>query len=175
MTPRRLEYAFGLWTCRLGSDSKSGVNPFTGEEFTYYIDDGLSQAEREATKVLLRDWGAELEETAEFYRLKFRDGVEVRIGLGTLVNDLTPVRGAEVEIVGRRLTEEVLGFLHELASVANMAFRTAVVGGGPEAITQESNDPVLRQRWPSVIVVRTSAELNDWLDNYVDARRVAPR
>jgi hypothetical protein len=172
MTPRRFEYSFGLWTCRLGAHFKSGVNPFTGEEVRFYIDEGLSQAEREATKVLLRDRAAELEGPGEFYRLRFGDGVEVWIGLGTLVNDLTPVIGAKVEIVGRRLTDNVLRFLHELANVANMAFTPAVAGDGPEAITQESIDPVIRQRWPRVVVVRTPAELIDWLEKHVKPRKV---
>lgn len=172
MTPRRLEYSFGLWTCRLGSQFTCGVNPFTGEEVKFYIDEGLSQAEREAAKVLLRDRGAKLEGAGEFYHLKFHDGVKVSIGLGTLVNDSTPVIGAEINIVGRRLTNEVLRFMHDLADVANMAFQPAVAGDGPEAITQESMDPKIRQRWPGAVVVRAPDELNDWFEKYVIPREV---
>jgi hypothetical protein len=57
MTTRRFVYSIGLWTCRLRSQYKSRVNPFTGEEVRFYIDDGLNQAEREATKVLLSQHG----------------------------------------------------------------------------------------------------------------------
>ena len=169
---RRLAYSFGLWTCRLGTETKSRVNPFTGAKVKFYSDEGLTRSERRATNALLSDQGAELESEGEFYHLRFGDGVEVFVGLGTLADDTRPVIGAEVNIVGRCLTDDVLRFVYDLARTANMAFTPSVAGDGPEAITGGPIDSIVRERWPTVVVVRTPAELKDWLERYVVPRDV---
>jgi hypothetical protein len=170
--PRRLEYTFGLWTCRLGTEFEVGINPFTGAEVRIYTDEGLSGAERKATLALLSDQGAELEDAGGFYHKTFGGDVEVSVGLGTLADDTIPVIGAEVNIVGRRLTDDVLRFVYDLACTANMALTPSVAGDGPEAVTREPIDPVLRERWPAVVVVRIPAGLTRWLETYVVPRDV---
>src|SRR3954447_8948629 len=55
MMPRRSEDSFRQWTYRLGTESWTGVNPFTGADVKSCSDVGLTPTERRATYALLGD------------------------------------------------------------------------------------------------------------------------
>lgn len=169
--PRRWEYSFGLHTCRLGDAVRRAVNPFTGAPAEFPLDLGLSAAEREALRVVLRDAGAEGPNLDGFYQVAFPGRVRVHLGFGDLSQD-EPVVGAAVSVVGRELPGAVLAFLLRVARAANMAFVSTTAPAIAALPAAGSVDPKVRRRWPSAVVLRTPAELGAWLADQVGRRKV---
>jgi hypothetical protein len=169
-TDRRL-YSVGLLSCRLSDEiGRTMTNPFTGEKTAVHKDPGLSEEERRAASALLRQHGAKSEATDEYY-IDFPDEASITVLINSL-EDVSPVTGAEIEIVCKQLRDDHLEFILFFAATANMALVTSIMtetGQFTESIRvlSERMREVVKKRYPDAVVIESKKELRDWLETDV--------
>jgi hypothetical protein len=150
-----------LHTCNLGTKTRKGVNPFTGEPLVIHIDLGLTAAEREAVQTLLVEVGASDPDPDYYRRVVLPKGSIVNAAIGPSVNDLKlPCIAFAVEYYS--LTTEVASFIHALASKGNMSIGSAS-DPAVVALTLPEQKKRVVQRWPKASVVASPRQLEAWL------------
>ena len=169
----RWEYTFCLHTCRLGDRIREATNPFTGERIRIHIDDGLTSAELAAVRKHFDAYGVQgPEPEGEGYALYLPSNGSVRFRGGPDLDDTVScaLTGYAVEIVVSELSDDVLGFVHDVARHGNMAFMSSI--GDEVCLVNEPISPKLKQRWPNAHMILTIRELRAWLENRIEGRMV---
>ena len=148
-----------LRTCRLGVGTKKVKNPFDifgGSEIEVPDDDGLSAEDKHAVKALLDmiagptppteylDWGKE-----------FDDGGRVDVWAVGLDDDSVVNL---ISLVIWRRSPFVAELAFQLSEKGNLAIVTEVDGIGPW-VTSAEQAAAVKERWTTVELVATSAEL----------------
>lgn len=166
----RWEYSFHLHTRNLGDTVRKTTNPFTGETIEVPIDDGLSQAERDALAKVLSTHGFKgPEPEGEGYALYLPNDQSVRIRGGEL-DGTRRITGFAVEIVVVELNEDILKIVLDMARSGNLAL-TSFTGDKVRLVSRPDDDKALK-RWPDAKPVESTAELRAWLVDVTEGRRV---
>jgi hypothetical protein len=171
MTGRR-SYSFELREVspRILTETKEYIGPFVGEPMT--VPGGQlepwTEDRSDAVNRLLDERDADRDDDG-YSIVTFPEETEVQICFGY---NCTDGEGAEVNIYGERVSEEVAGFLIELFRTADQALVPDARRGVPPALVGPLTDPGVRDRWPDAVVIQTPAEMIAWLERVGGHREV---
>ena len=164
-------YGFFLHTCHLSDRVRKGINPSTGEPVEFPIDDGLTDVERNAVRRVFAKFGVEGPEPEfEGYALYIPGNGSVRFRGGEFEDDEMPIKGLDVEISVKKLSDDILRLVFEVARQGNLAFMSSI--GDQVGLPSKSSGARSKKRWPEATIIESTDSLRSWLENQIGSRKV---
>lgn len=171
--PKLYQYIFSARTLNLGNKVRRTTNPFTNEDVEYVVDRGLTSSEIAALQTVFRKNGvAGPEPHSEGYAV-YGSGTRV---LRFRCRDLetttpkAPLSGMEIELtcVSLHPPDNALSVILEVARAGNLC----LVEGESARVFDELPTAEQLRRWPAARMIKSTAELLEWLIQVVRPREV---
>ncbi|MEX2171110.1 MAG: hypothetical protein WD851_17455 [Pirellulales bacterium] len=161
-------YSFGLNTCNFGDRFRLGINPFTGEEVRFPIDDGLSGHQIRSVKSVFALHGIRgPEPECEGYAFYGVDGESVRFRGSDFEKD--SVVSMAVEITVKKLVDEIVSIVFDVAKAGGFALSSDA--GDSVRILDRELDATILARWPDAQLIRSVRELRIWIEQVIGAQQ----